>query len=246
MSRRFWIAHGALPAAAFLLLMVVVEAGRLDRRVADLFFDVEARIWPLDHAWWSYTLLHETGKAALIILWIGLAAVALASRWRPGLRPWRAPVVFVCTLMVLAPAAVGLIKEYSDVPCPSATVPYGGRQPYVRIFDLDRPALERGGCFPGAHSSSGFALVAGYFALRDRRRRLAVRLLIAGMALGLAFAFGQWARGAHFVSHDLWSFAITWVLALGAYAAWRRLLLPQSSSSTPRDFCLDRAVHGPL
>lgn len=246
MSRRFWIAHGALPAAAFLLLMLGVEAGGFDRRVADFFYDVEAGIWPLNHAWWSYTLLHETGKAALVILWVGLASIALASWWRPTLRPWRAPLLFVCMLMVAAPAVVGLVKAYSDVPCPSATAPYGGSQPYVRIYDLDRPRLERGGCFPGAHSSSGFTLVAAYFALRDRRRKLAGRLLIAGIALGSAFAIGQWARGAHFVSHDLWSFAITWALALGGYAAWRRHLLPQSSGSSRRDLFLDRALTRPL
>jgi hypothetical protein len=41
--------------------------------------------------------------------------------------------------------------------------------------------------------------------------------LLAALALGLTFGFGQWARGAHFVSHDLWSAAICWFVSLGLY-----------------------------
>ena len=87
---------------------------------------------------------------------------------------------------------------------------FGGNRPYVTLF-ADRPDyLPRAGCFPGAHSSSGFALMTLYFALRDARPRLARAALGVALLVGTAFAIGQEARGAHFLSHDLTSVALSW------------------------------------
>jgi membrane-associated PAP2 superfamily phosphatase len=87
----------------------------------------------------------------------------------------------------------------------------------VHLFG-DRPDdLPRAQCFPGGHSSSGFALLALYFALRDRRPRAARWFLGGALAVGTLFAFGQEARGAHFLSHDLWSLGIAWFTCLAVY-----------------------------
>ena len=40
-------------------------------------------------------------------------------------------------------------------------------------------------------------------------------VLLAGA--GLVFGSGQQLRGAHFLSHDLWSLAVCWFLALGLF-----------------------------
>ena len=38
----------------------------------------------------------------------------------------------------------------------------------------------------------------------------------------MLFGFSQQLRGAHFLSHDVWSAAICWLTALGVYAStWR-------------------------
>jgi membrane-associated PAP2 superfamily phosphatase len=42
--------------------------------------------------------------------------------------------------------------------------------------------------------------------------------MIAGLAFGLA---QQW-RGAHFMSHTLWSAAVCWGVALAVKSAWPR------------------------
>jgi membrane-associated PAP2 superfamily phosphatase len=41
--------------------------------------------------------------------------------------------------------------------------------------------------------------------------------LAAGLAVGVLFAFGQEARGAHFLSHDLTSAILVWYVQLGLY-----------------------------
>jgi membrane-associated PAP2 superfamily phosphatase len=49
--------------------------------------------------------------------------------------------------------------------------------------------------------------------------------LFAGIALGLIFGLGQQLRGAHFFSHDVWTAAICWFIALGVYGVFQDRLM---------------------
>ena len=101
---------------------------------------------------------------------------------------------------------------------------FGGHNPYVPLF-ADRPDyLPRARCFPGAHASSGFALLCFYLAWRDDEPRRARLALAIALVVGVAFSVGQEARGAHFFSHDLASAAVVWCVQLALYA-W--LLAPR-------------------
>lgn len=72
---------------------------------------------------------------------------------------------------------------------------------------------EFGQCFPGGHSSGGFAQVASYYVLKQYHRPYAKFGLLFGIGLGAIFGLAQELRGAHFISHDLWSLAIAWTMA---------------------------------
>jgi membrane-associated PAP2 superfamily phosphatase len=134
------------------------------------------------------------------------------------LRPVQRRAGYVALAIALATGIVGGLKAVTNVDCPWDYVEYGGERPRVRLFE-DRPdSWPRAKCFPGAHSSSGFALLAFYFALRDSRKRLARVALAAGLVVGATFSVGQEARGAHFVSHDLTSAILVWLTLLGLYA----------------------------
>jgi len=78
-----------------------------------------------------------------------------------------------------------------------------------------------GHCFPAGHAATGFSFLGGYFAFRDsdgRQARTWLALsLVAGLLLGLA---QQW-RGAHFMSHTLWSAVACWCTALVVDVAWQ-------------------------
>lgn len=82
------------------------------------------------------------------------------------------------------------------------------------------PGLVDGGpghCFPSGHAVAAFAFFGVYFFWRARRPALA-RLALAGVfALGIAFGWAQWVRGAHFVSHTLWSAWLCWVIGALAF-----------------------------
>jgi hypothetical protein len=58
----------------------------------------------------------------------------------------------------------------------------------------------------------------GYFLFRGSSPRRARLALAGGAGVGLLFAFGQEARGAHFISHDLASAALVWAIQLRLYA----------------------------
>jgi membrane-associated PAP2 superfamily phosphatase len=69
-----------------------------------------------------------------------------------------------------------------------------------------------GHCFPAGHAATGFAFVGGYFALRSHLPRLARRWLVGAIAVGLVLGLVQQLRGAHFMSHTLWTAWICWMV----------------------------------
>ena len=221
-DRRFWLTHAIWPLLLFVLLAAVAATTSLDESIE--------RAWAVDPAtghfigngagaWWAKALIHRTGGevmrglgALLLLLW------ACSFLGIPTLRRWRRPAGFLILSIALGTGAVALLKETSNVDCPRSLAEFGGQQPYVRLFAERPPSLPRARCFPGGHSSSGFALFGLYFLCLKRSRRQALAALALALTVGGLFAFGQEARGAHFLSHDIWSAAIVWFACLGVFS----------------------------
>ncbi|HZW13228.1 MAG TPA: phosphatase PAP2 family protein, partial [Noviherbaspirillum sp.] len=95
--------------------------------------------------------------------------------------------------------------------CPWSLSRYGGFAPYLRIFDNLPIGASAGHCFPAGHASSALWLPSiATFWLPEQPRKARVAFaatLLPGFALGLA----QQARGAHFLTHTLWS---VWIAVL--------------------------------
>lgn len=219
-SPAFWRSHALWPAGAFALAFVGIFEFDLDRTLAHAwFFDAATQRWLGSGAgaWWAHDLIHTGGRWLVrLVAAMALAAWALSlffDRWRP----WRRDACFVFCAIVLSVALVGGLKSVTNVDCPWSLEGFGGDRPYVALL-ADRPDdLPRAQCFPGAHSSSGFALVCGYFVLRSRSRRRSRVALAVGVLAGVVFSIGQEARGAHFVSHDLAAAAVVWFAQLALY-----------------------------
>jgi membrane-associated PAP2 superfamily phosphatase len=227
--RRFWITHAVLPFAVYLAAMAVI----VDTGIADaLFFDRSRGIWIGAHTWWAEAWIHTGGRNLVRAITLGAALLLVGSYVRDRLRPLRRAASFVVLAILLSTGISGILKHVTNVDCPWSLAGFGGDRPYVPLFG-DRPdALPQAACFPGAHSSSGFALICFYFLLRNRSRRSAAAALAAGIAAGALFAFGQEARGAHFFSHDLTSAVLVWYVQLGLYL---RYAAPEPS--------IDSALH---
>lgn len=227
-----WLWHAFLPMLALVLLGCLVEYNNLDYRVAAIFYDVSSASFPAREAWWAENFLHRGG------IWLieGVAVVALviwcASFVSERLAGYRRGAAYLLLCIALTTGLVAGLKRVSNVDCPWDLKDFGGDRPLVSFF-ADRPAqLPLGHCFPAGHSSGAFSLFAFYFLLRRRRPRAAWAALAGVSLLGLGYAATQWARGAHFPSHDLWSAAIAWAVSLGLDTVWLRPS-PRAGSDRP-------------
>lgn len=235
---RWWVWHAAVPTAAFLLLMLACDGlgvvhGPGDLWLADHFYDPAAGRWTYGDSWWANEGIHLIGKYVVVTFGvICLGGLALA-RWGESLAGHGRVFGFIVLSLVLGTGLVAMLKKTTNVDCPWDFQCYGGTRPELRLLE-PRPAdLPRGRCFPGGHSSGAFSLLSLYFVAREHRRRWAVAVVVAVLALGLVFALGQWARGAHLASHDVASAYLCWMVALLLYRFAFRGRLASWSSGPP-------------
>lgn len=216
----FLRSHLLIPLLAGAGLLLVIAALDLDYRLAQtLFFDPSAQEWIGRHNFWMNEFLHTGGRNLMRL--VGVVAIALwvASFRVARLQTHRRALGYFALCMALVPLTVGALKEATNVDCPWDMQAFGGDRPIVHWYQ-DRPdELPRTACFPGAHSSSAFALFALYFLWLPGNPRRARVALLAVVTLGAIFSIAQQSRGAHFISHDLVSALVAWFICLGLH--WR-------------------------
>ena len=174
--------------------------------------------FPWRENWLLADVLHEGGRRFAWLLALGLC---LAVWWPLG--PLRrlslAGRVQLAVAPMAAALAVSLLKAGSSTSCPWDLDLFGGPAHHVSHWS----ALADGGpgrCFPSGHASSGFSFAGGYFAFQDSDPALARRWLAAALGSGIVFGLAQQWRGAHFMSHTLWSAVACWCAALALAAGW--------------------------
>jgi membrane-associated PAP2 superfamily phosphatase len=199
-------------AAVALLLLVLWDMSGLDLAVARLFAGPGG--FPLRENWVASSLLHEGGRAAA---WCALALLAV-NVWKPWVQGptqaerWRWLLVTVACIVV-----VPAFKRASASSCPWDLAEFGGIATYVSHWRLGAYDGGPGHCFPSGHAVSAFGFLCGWFALRDSRPRVARMWLGAVIVLGIVFGGAQLVRGAHYVSHTLWTGWLCWVACSLAY-----------------------------
>ncbi len=241
MPPRFLRTHIAVPVAAYLLLFALLQATDGDRWLSHLwFFDGARGSWLGAGAgeWWARDLLH-TGGAAFVRLVAGSALLLWLTTfikpvpWREYRRTIRRDAGFIALAMIVSVTLVGILKTLTQVPCPWDLIEFGGTRPFVELLAVRPPEFADARCFPGSHSASGFALLAFYFVLLPHSQRWARLALAAGIAVGVLFAFGQEARGAHFLSHDLTSAILVWLMLCGLFALRARVRSREKTRRLP-------------
>ena len=218
MRQRLWWQHARAPLCAFAVLAIFLSFTWADVAIArTFFFDTTRGKWIGASNWWINVFLHTGGRWAIRALVLTSICLWIAAASEPSLRSMRRPAAYFTVSVVLSVGIVGLLKVLTNVDCPWDLEVFGGKYPFVHLF-ADRPdPLRPGHCFPAAHASSGFALMALHFVFRERSSMLAKSGLLLGVAAGLVFGLAQQSRGAHFLSHDVWSAIITWLVALTTY-----------------------------
>ena len=196
-----------------LVVLLAWDVGGGDRWLAGL--SGTANGFDLRDAFWLTGVMHRGGKGLSWALMLGLLA---ALRWPVGplRRLWPAERWQLVLSALAAIALVSLLKRASTTSCPWELREFGGVAAYVSHWAWGVRDGGSGHCFPAGHASAALAYVGGWFALRRRAPREAACWLAASLVAGLALGLGQQLRGAHFMSHTLWT---AWLCWLSGWAA---------------------------
>ena len=205
MSRPFQV------ALLTLVGLLCWDASGADLALAHLFGTPMG--FPLRYQWFLVDVMHQGARLAG---WAFMGLLLVAIWWPPGLlrRLRKAERVQLVATVLASLAAVSLLKQASHTSCPWDQQAFGGIASYVSHWDWGVRDGGPGGCFPAGHASAAFACLGGYFVFRRRSPAIARRWLAAVMVLGLALGMAQQMRGAHYMSHTLWTAWLCWVVAL--------------------------------
>lgn len=223
----FLLTSSLLCISFFILLFVFPVGGTIDLYLIQPWVGTFGE-FALKGDWYLAKLNHTYVKQMITAVYLSFFILWCASfkvgklkskRWQYGYMFW---VSMLCTCII------GFMKAHAAHACP-----WDMTHPTATGFIWDFSATA-GHCFPGGHASTGFALVTGYFVYRLDQTNRAWFYLFAGILLGFAMGWAQMMRGAHFISHNLWTgwicLAINFVVYMITYK--RHLRIAERNSVT--------------
>ncbi|WP_312931367.1 phosphatase PAP2 family protein [Pseudomonas sp.] len=199
-------------------LMLLFDMTPIDFQLAHLFYQPGTGFIGRN-SYWLENILHDRVKQAVIVLAVLLFVAFVVSWFHPPLRQWRRVLGYVVLALSLTTSVVMPLKIATGVHCPWSLSDFGGSETYTPLLAHRAETLKPGLCWPGGHASTGFSLLALFFALRDRRPRAAQVALVLALSLGAVLSLGRMAQGAHFLSHNLWTLLIDWMICVLCYRA---------------------------
>ena len=222
----------ALWSLLLLLLLVGLDLSSLDLALTR-WFGRPAGFALRDHWLWS-DVMHGGARR---VAW-SLQFVLLLAIWWPfgvlrRLTRWQRAHMFLTVMLILL--VISTLKDRSATSCPWDLAEFGGPARYVSHWSWGISDGGAGRCFPAGHASAAFCFLPGYFWLRATAPRGARLWLIATLVAGFAIGLAQQVRGAHYLSHTLWTAWMCWIIAASSHwlleqRARRGLHLPSRSS----------------
>ncbi len=225
--RRFYLQQAALLLLVAVGLLWLFHATRLDLALEAPYYDAVNHTFPWRYAWATKYLIHHHVKEALIVGGLAVWAVALWARFRhvPGfLQGRRRRWWVVAWSFVAVPVVIATLRHFSTMHCPWDIRDFGGSAPYFDLLAAVPEGVHPGRCFPSGFTAAGAWLPAFALLWWPERRSRALLAGIAAFAIAFALGWAQQMRGAHFLSHTLWSLWLGWAVILllhGACGAWR-------------------------
>jgi membrane-associated PAP2 superfamily phosphatase len=195
--------------ALALLIILAWDATGLDLPMARLAGSATG--FGLRDQWFLVQVMHEGARSAS---WLVLLSLLAGIRWPWGFLRQLAlrERLQLATTVLVSVLAVALLKSASHTSCPWDLQVFGGVARQVSHWSWGLSDGGPGGCFPAGHACAALGYAGGWFALRRSDPRLAHRWLGVALTLGLLLGLGQQLRGAHHMSHTLWSAWICWSL----------------------------------
>lgn len=209
----FIIWHLILPIILLLSVAVGLEFFNIDYLFSSLFYDSKINEWPLQDFWLTKKVFHDWGQKLSIGMGGIVFLILIMSFFIEKLKQYSKLFVFLFIASITGPIIIAILKSSTHIYCPWSLQLFGGNKPYIHLFDSVDSSLSIGHCFPGGHSSGGFAFVSLYYFFMLTNPKYKFYGLGAGLIIGSVFGLTQEMRGAHFLSHDVFSLFFCWVVA---------------------------------
>jgi membrane-associated PAP2 superfamily phosphatase len=246
MSQRRFLACLALLLCFALVLVFIGRYTELDLMLADHYYDAVAAGFPARDNWFFEFVMHHLAKALMIAVAMVSPLALLADRvlgYTLLSNETRRAMWVVALSSVAIPVAVSVTKYFSIHHCPWNLSRYGGFAPYLRIFDALPAGTSAGRCFPAGHASGALWLASVCAFWLPARPLRALLVFLAGLLPGLALGWVQQMRGAHFLTHTLWSL---WIAALVILLLTRLIMpTPRPGAGTDAGQACGLPVHEP-
>ena len=204
---------------AALAMLLAWDIGGLDMPLARLM--TGSASFPWREHWVLARVMHTGARDAS---WLVVGWLVVGVWWPAGVlkRLSRSDRVQWLGSVLLGVLLISLLKFASPTSCPWDLVEFGGVARHLSHWAWTVPDGGPGQCFPAGHAAAGFAFVGGFFVLRVGAPRQAKICLGLALAAGFVLGMSQQLRGAHFMSHTLWTAWFCWVAAYGLDAVVRR------------------------
>lgn len=208
----------------FLLAMSVFSILNIDFKLADFIYRLQGNTWAWKDALITQGVLHKGGKWLSLAMGLATLLLLILSTTVNRLKQYRIPLLYLFSATLLSALLVTTIKHLVSMECPWDLIRYGGDRGFIGLLDIRPPSMPASACFPAGHASAGYTWIALYFFFAAIRPHWRWAGLALGLGLGLAFGLTQQLRGAHFLSHDLWSAMLCWTVS---FVLSKRLLHPR-------------------
>lgn len=207
-----------LPILMLLGLVAIVawDASGWDLRLAQTMGSPEG--FALKGNFWLSVVLHDWAKKACVALALAFV-LGIVWPWGPLRAMNRAERIWLVLTMLACSLTISGIKQFSQTSCPWDLSLFGGVAQYVSHWQWGLADGGSGRCFPAGHASSALAFLPLVWVMHARSQNprstawVGASIVLAGLVLGLV---QQW-RGAHFMSHTLWTL---WLCTLVSALSW--------------------------
>lgn len=218
---RFLMTHFWLPLFAYVFAITLIYSLQWDYKLANYFYVVQGEAWNLKNHFFTETLIHRFGKYLsisiyLIIVFLYLLTFCKKCPMNIGL-PYKQGLKYLVVSTLLATLSISILKSMTQIDCPWSISGLGGAvsyQPWLKLLFVPH---DGGKCFPSGHASAAYAFFSVYFFCRYYFPKQAMKVLLLVFIVGLVFGFAQQLRGAHFLSHDLTTILVCWLINLLFY-----------------------------
>lgn len=194
-----------------MLILWIGNYSNLDLMIADSMFDgTRGQFFGAGSTW--------AGNFQLGMILLGAALIGLAI-W-DTLHPlaWlasrRSALRVVALSAILVPLSIYFLSFFSDVPCPTELLRYGGLASYTRLLETLPASASAMACLPGTQANTAWWMLALPLFCLPGRPRTALLLAAVMLLCGLVLGWQQQLQGAQFFTHTLWS---AWIAAFLIY-----------------------------